>query len=309
MLTTRVPVDWRLHEYAQFFLRGTGLNNHNASVFKIDDNVILDHAFYIGLYLAVIDRRDLSLVESGFYNTSTIPEDTEGTPYTYHDGFRTIEDFVTAKEMAQRIRAYDYNYFIVVLSQYSWEVQFSKELGEALLHCGAFNVAEMTGLFSPRYGNKTTFEDVYNTSRFTRTNEHHPYAFVGIPGLSPGMGYERLRANQGFYLHTSNYPFADLLVRLRYNSLTSMYTFEDTARQYVSQYHYTDAFDTVFNNVDLSLRTQIPFIMAADDKAYFNYRTNIYLEALDTVYFSNTTVKMNTESEVIYLPEGQAFYR
>ena len=71
---------------------------------------------------------------------------------------------------------------------------------------------------------------MYNKSKYTKGNEHHPYAFIGIPGLSPGMGYEVLRSNQGFYLHTSNYPFADILVRLRYNSLTSMYTFEDTAR-------------------------------------------------------------------------------
>ena len=39
----------------------------------VDDNVLLDHAFYMGLYLAVLDRRDLSLVESGFYNTSVVP--------------------------------------------------------------------------------------------------------------------------------------------------------------------------------------------------------------------------------------------
>ena len=74
VLTTRVAVDLRRHEYSQLFLRGTGLNNFNASVFTIDEHVLLDHAFYIGLYLAVIDRRNLALVESGFYNTSKLPE-------------------------------------------------------------------------------------------------------------------------------------------------------------------------------------------------------------------------------------------
>ena len=103
------------------------------------------------------------------------------------------------------------------------------------MHCGAFNIAEISKHFSPRFGNKTTFDDIYNDNRFTKTNEYHPYAFVGIPGLSPGMGYEMLRSNQGFYLHTeTTYPYADLKVRLRYNSLTSMYNFEDTARQYHS---------------------------------------------------------------------------
>lgn len=98
------------------------------------------------------------------------------------------------------------------------------------------------------------------------------------------MGYERLRANQGFYLHTSDYPFAELWVNLRYNALTSMYTFEDTARQFHAQYHWSDAFESVYHNVDNSLRAWLPQILAADDKAYYNYRTNIYFEALDTVF-------------------------
>ena len=75
----------------------------------------------------------------------------------FHGGFQTYEDFAIANKMAQRIRAYNYNYFIVVISQHSWELQFSKELGEALLHCGALNIAEMAGHFSPRFGNRTTF--------------------------------------------------------------------------------------------------------------------------------------------------------
>ena len=101
------------------------------------------------------------------------------------------------------------------------------------MHCGALSIAELNNHFSPRYGNKTVAEDIYRNSKEIRTNEYHPYAFVGIPGLSPGMGYEMLRSNQGFYLHNeTTYPYADLKVRVRYNALTSMYAFEDTARQY-----------------------------------------------------------------------------
>ena len=72
------------------------MNNHNASVFKIDDNVILDHAYYIGLYLAVVGRRDLSLVEHEFFNTSHVPgmfnneaeqSGVSGSRYAYWDDF------------------------------------------------------------------------------------------------------------------------------------------------------------------------------------------------------------------------------
>ena len=93
VLTTRVPVDWQRHEYAELFLRGTGINNHNASLFMVDENVLLDHAFYMGLYLAVLDRRDLSLVESGFYNTSTVPGLVSNQAWSKHGTFDVIDDF------------------------------------------------------------------------------------------------------------------------------------------------------------------------------------------------------------------------
>ena len=179
ILATTVPKEWRKHEFVNFHLRGTGLNNHEASYFKIDDflsditrlggvrwdalkieaiesdymtrswygpltdvekekleimrdaqltqgdmgplpsipyqNVLLDHAFYIGLYLAIIDRRDLTLVEHNFYNTSAEPEEI------MRGNFTTRNDFEVANEMARRIREYDYNYFVVIVSQYMWE--------------------------------------------------------------------------------------------------------------------------------------------------------------------------------------------
>ncbi len=49
--------------------------------------------------------------------------------------------------------------------------------------------------------------------------------------------------------------------------------------------------------------------MAADNKAFYNYRTNIYMAALDKVFQSNTTAGFDSESEAIYLPEGRAFIR
>lgn len=94
-----MPVNWREHEYVELFARGTGLNNHGASVLKIDENVLLDHAFYKGLYLAILDRRDLSLVHSGFYNTSTHKTNL-GEERTTHGEFDTMRDFYNANEMA-----------------------------------------------------------------------------------------------------------------------------------------------------------------------------------------------------------------
>jgi hypothetical protein len=76
-------------------IRGTGLNNHNSSFIKIDENVLLDDAFYVGLYLAILDRRDLSLVHSNYYNTSInggVPDDETYGAF--------IDDFKYSAEMA-----------------------------------------------------------------------------------------------------------------------------------------------------------------------------------------------------------------
>jgi hypothetical protein len=119
----------RHHEWANIHIRGTGRNNHEASFFKIDDTVLLDHAFYMGFYLGVLDRRDLSLVYSGFYNTSVIEDGPLVDPiYGFslgtrilHGEFQTMDDFGNANKMAKKIKEYDWNHFIVVVSQYSWE--------------------------------------------------------------------------------------------------------------------------------------------------------------------------------------------
>jgi len=69
-------------------------------------------------------------------------------------------------------------------------------------------------------------------------NFYHPYAFIGIPGLAPGKGFEALRANWGFHLSVGSYAYAELRVRFRYNRFAQVYTFDD--HQYMSDYHYKD---------------------------------------------------------------------
>jgi hypothetical protein len=61
---------------------------------------------------------------------------------------------------------------------------------------------------------------------FPPHNLYHPYVFVGIPGLSPGMGFEVMRPNQGFYKSLANQPYAELRIILRFSSLLGMYTFD-----------------------------------------------------------------------------------
>ena len=57
------------NEYVEIYARGTGARNHNTSVVKIDDYLLLDHGLFRGLYLIVLDRRNLSKVFNYTYDT------------------------------------------------------------------------------------------------------------------------------------------------------------------------------------------------------------------------------------------------
>ena len=85
---------------------------------------------------------------------------------------------------------------------------------------------EFTNHYSVRFGNKTTFRNVSDIDPFLHTNMHHPYAFMGIRGLKVGKGFETLRPNQGFFLSIGNVSYADLRVKLRFNNLIGMYSFD-----------------------------------------------------------------------------------
>lgn len=66
------------------------MNNHNSSFIKLDNDVLFDHAFYMGLYMVILDRRDLSMTYSGFFNTSIPGNVVNRIPSS---SITTIEDF------------------------------------------------------------------------------------------------------------------------------------------------------------------------------------------------------------------------
>ena len=133
--------------------------------------------------------------------------------------------------MAAKIREYDSNYFIVVVSNFGWEQYFSKELADTLENCGAFLIKEFASA-SVMHGNFTKVTDFQRKEPLETHRFFHPYAFIGIPGLPPGRGYEQLRSNQGIYVEKPSLPFAELKVLLRFSNLLGMYAFDIPENQY-----------------------------------------------------------------------------
>jgi hypothetical protein len=63
------------------------------------------------------------------------------------------------------------------------------------MNCGGLNIMEFVNHYSPKFGEKTRVRNLDDTDPLVNTNFYHPYAFVGIPGLPKGKGFESLRSN------------------------------------------------------------------------------------------------------------------
>jgi len=124
-----------------------------------------------------------------------------------------------AHNLAQQILAYDHTYFIVLVSCNSFELALSTELADVISRAGGFNILELAHNYEKNFGYKTTFKGIHVDDTGDDNQFYHPYAFVGINGLAPGMGFERLRSNQGFYTTTGDQPYAEMFVNLRWNKV------------------------------------------------------------------------------------------
>lgn len=134
--------------------------------------------------------------------------------------------------MAKKIREFDSRYFIIVVSNYAWESYFSDDLGRTLENCGALLIKEFTYLSQARFSEFTRNYNFRDKENLKKTRLFHPYAFIGIPGLPPGRAFEQLRSNQGVYFEKPHTPFAELKVRLRFNTLIGMYSFDVMEKQF-----------------------------------------------------------------------------
>ncbi|CDW74032.1 UNKNOWN [Stylonychia lemnae] len=327
ILVTKLTPAEEINEYSQIYARGTGAKNHNSSIIMIDNTVILDHAVMRGLYLAVFDRYTLKKVYSGIYDTILQIQPQEVNPnldklyqnYTFDEATLTYtveeittntylkdDNFQVSHNLARKIKEYDNKYFIVLVSQNAWELRFSKELGEALMQCGALNIMEFTNHFSAVFGEKTHVRGLHDSDPLVNSNFYHPYAFIGIPGLPPGMGFESLRSNQGFHMSIGTFAYAELRVRLRFNRLIGLYSFD--GHQYMDDYKFQDPYLNVNMAKDRSLLSTFPYLVMENMTVYYDWKTSIYLDGNRQVFFTNATGNF-TKADTVYLQPYEKPFR
>ena len=74
--------------------------------------------------------------------------------------YNRTDNFKISNDLAKKIREYDSNYFIILISNYGWESYFSEELGITLENYGGFLIKEMLFKASARFGAFTKIRNI-----------------------------------------------------------------------------------------------------------------------------------------------------
>jgi hypothetical protein len=305
-------------DYAKIYIKGTGRNNHDNALVTINDTTVLRHGKFQGLCLIVLNRINMGVISIEFYDTINSPIGTgkNNIPYTKYqynkdgslasksDIFQDVTGVNSSDKPAfrllQKLNSLNESNIFILVSCYGWEKYFTPELADILARYGALNILEMKQYFNFNSNNQNT-ESILNEHHY-----YHPYAFIGIPNIGPGKGFESLRSNKGHYLSVSDLPTAELLVKLKFNKYARNYYFAET--QYNSnaeKFAFVDDFEYLHNSKDYSLRNLFPLLLYANMTTDINFGFNIYDANLKIdKLISNTNTMLETELERVVLGSG-----
>ena len=230
IFTTSIAKNSEIHKRPKLFARGTSAVNHDEAIVMLDDTVILKNAFFKGLYLVVLNRLTLELEYTSNSNT---------------DIFNKLVEI-------------DEDHIIIIVSWNMWEFDFSIALGDQLQKFGGVYIKEFQYQYSRRFSEQTRRRFLNYIDISERKNFYHPFAFIGIKGIKPGMAFESIRSNKGYYLQESPQPKAELTVFLYYNVMTNRYVFDNI--QVESQMRMNEDYDVIHNSIDRSLQNIIQYL-------------------------------------------------
>jgi len=167
-----------------FHIRGTGKNAHNYTVIEINRITIYKRRDETGLVLAVFSRLDFSLQWLRTYDTHRNRSE--------------------ALLMSKDIRRFNQTFFIVVASAIAWEWHAPQSLVKTMEFCGAYHFGQWAHIFGEQKHYESPASDLQQTA--SQEEFGHPYAFIGIPGIGTGNGWESLMHNTGHYLPINAKP-------------------------------------------------------------------------------------------------------
>ena len=154
----------------KLFARGTSAVNHEESVIKVDDTVILQKANFRGLYLVALNRLTLNKVYSGHFDLMRAGNQVNVTDnfknYTidsslnvaYTESSVTVERNYTNEvslALFNKLAEFDEETIIIIVSSNAWELNFNVQLGNMLQSFGGFYIKEFQYQYSRRFSEET----------------------------------------------------------------------------------------------------------------------------------------------------------
>ncbi|KAF4719500.1 hypothetical protein FOZ62_025224, partial [Perkinsus olseni] len=163
---------------APFEIIGTGRNNAGWGSLTVNGEVIFRRSTERGLLLVVLHRRNLHLLHMRMYDT--------------------FADADASSRMAADLKRFGSDVFVIVLSVDAWEWHATPTLAKAMEFCGAYHFGMWSRVFADHLHQPSPVADFAETA--SQLSFGHPYAFIGVPGIGTGMGWESLQYNTGHYL-------------------------------------------------------------------------------------------------------------
>ncbi|KAF4724904.1 hypothetical protein FOZ63_033727, partial [Perkinsus olseni] len=163
---------------APFEIIGTGRNNAGWGSLSVNGEVIFRRSTERGLLLVVLDRHNLHLLHMRMYDT--------------------FADADASSRMAADLKRFGSDVFVIVLSVDAWEWHVTPTLAKAMEFCGAYHFGMWSHVFADHLHQPSPVADFEETA--SQLSFGHPYAFIGVPGIGTGMGWESLQYNSGHYL-------------------------------------------------------------------------------------------------------------
>mmetsp|Transcript_39847 Transcript_39847/g.70055 ORF Transcript_39847/g.70055 Transcript_39847/m.70055 type:complete len:741 (+) Transcript_39847:63-2285(+) len=215
-----------------FYILGSGKNSMDYTEITVNRQTLYRRRDQTGLVLAIFSRFDFSL--------------------QWLESYDTHRDRQASVRMAKDIRRFNQSYFVVVASMIAWEWHATRSLAQTMEYCGAFHFGQWTQTFAEQAHYSSPKSDLQQTA--SQAEFAHPYAFIGIPGIGAGMGWESLMYNTGQYVSTVGVPKAIVRGVAYYDYVARVYRLQDVLAPKADFYlkNIPPAYETIHNPMPAS---------------------------------------------------------
>jgi hypothetical protein len=139
--------------------------------------------------------------------------------------------------------------------------------------CGAYHFGQWAYTFAEQPHYASTESDLQQTA--SQDEFGHPYAFVGIPGIGTGLGWESIMHNTGHYLTSTTLRTPKAVIRgiAYYDYVARLFRLQDMVVSKVAFYHKSTPpdWETLHNPVPYRKQSSSQHLISAMRPAYTPY--------------------------------------